>query len=302
MFHSLYIVLESGVCIFSKDFIEVGVESQLITGFLNALGAFATEALGSEMQSLKLQTGEQLSILKYTQSKTPLVGIVIADPRDNPKLIQRLLLRILTEFTSIFKRQLDIEKVMNVNVFKEFSYTVDTILEGKISSRTKFKMFLGVFIGLVLMGFILLAFIPLIIRLSSTGISNLNLPDIIFSDGDLSAQELQTLQTIVLVVIGAMMLFTCILFFLPTFLSAYIAGNRQRGIWTAILLGTSVAVIILIATPFIKSFLDVNIFLWYIAFSPLLIFLALVCGFYGGRLKEQRRLYPLPTKKSENIL
>ena len=302
MFHSLYIVLESGVCIFSKDFIEVGVESQLITGFLNALGAFATEALGSEMQSLKLQTGEQLSILKYTQSKTPLVGIVIADPRDNSKLIQRLLLRILTEFTSIFKRQLDIEKVMNVNVFKEFSYTVDTILEGKISSRTKSKMFLGVLIGLILMGFILLAFIPLIIRISSTGFSNLNLPDIIFSDGDLSAQELQTLQTIVLVVIGAMMLFTCILFLLPTFLSAYIAGNRQRGIWTAILLGISVAVIILIATPFIKSFLDVNIFLWYVAFSPLLIFLALVCGFYGGRLKEQWRLYPLPTKKSENIL
>jgi uncharacterized membrane protein len=295
MFHAVYIVLENGVCIFSKNFTTNQIDSQLFAGFLSALGSFATESLGSGMQSLKLQTGEQLSILKYSQGKTPLVGIVLADPRDNSKLISNLLLQILTEFHSIFQRQLESGNNLNVNEFKEFSFTIDSVLEGKVASRTRLKMVLGVIIGLVLMGFILVAFIPAFIRISNFQIEQLELPDIEFSNG-LDPSEIQTLQTVVLVVMGALMLFTCIIFVLPTFLAAYIAGNRQRGIWTAILLGISVALIILIATPFVRQFLDVNIFWWYVTFSPLLIFIALVCGFYGGRLKEQRRLYPLPTK------
>jgi hypothetical protein len=300
MFHAVYIVLENGTCIFSKNFTKNTIDSQLFAGFLSALGSFATEALGSGMQSLKLQTGEQLSVLKYSQGKMPLVGIVLADPRDNPKLIQNLLLQILTEFYSIFQRQLESGNALNINEFKEFSFTVDTILEGKVASRTRLKMALGVAIGLLLMAFILVAFIPAFIRLSNFQIAQLGLPDISFSNG-LTPLEIQTLQTIVLVVMGAIMLFMCVIFFLPTFLAAYIAGDRQRGIWTAILLAISVALIILITTPFITQFLEVNLFWWYITFSPLLVFLALVCGFYGGRLKERRRLYPLPTNRNEHI-
>ncbi len=300
MFHAIFFVLENGVCIFSKNFIASKIDSQLITGFLSALGSFATEALGSGMQSLKLQTGEQLSILKYSQGKTPLLGIVIADPRDNSKLIQNLLLQMLTEFHSIFQRQLESENTLNVNEFKEFGYTVDTILEGKVASRTRLKMYLGVVIGLLLMGFILLAFIPAFIKLSNFQIAQLDLPPIVFSD-ELDVVEMQTLQTIVLVLVGALMGFTCIIFFLPTFLAAYIAGNRRRGIWAAILLGISVALIILVATPSVTQFIEVNIFWWYVTFSPLLLFIAIVCGFYGGRLKEQRRLYPLQTKRNNPL-
>ena len=91
MLHSVYITLESGACIYAKHFIESKIDNQLITGFINALGAFATEALGSEMQSLRLQTGEQLAILRYAEGKTPIVGILVADARDNSKLIQNLL-------------------------------------------------------------------------------------------------------------------------------------------------------------------------------------------------------------------
>ena len=192
------------------------------------------------------------------------------------------------------------ENALNINDFKEFGYIVDTILEGKVASRTRLKMFLGIVIGLLLMGFILLAFIPAFIKLSNLQIAQLDLPDIVFSD-ELDVVEMQTLQTIVLVLVGALMGFTCIIFFLPTFLAAYIAGNRRRGIWTAILLGISVALIILIATPFVTQFIEVNVFWWYITFSPLLLFLALVCGFYGGRLKEQRRLYPLQTKRNNPL-
>ncbi len=301
MFHSLYITTENGVCIFAKHFLKKSkIDDQLISGFINALGSFATEALGAGMQSLKLQTGEQLAILKYSE-KVSLIGIVIADPRDNLTLIRKLLLKILTDFYTIFRQKLE-TKAPNVKEFEEFRFTVDSILEGKVSARTNFKMIIGFITGLLVMGLILLLFVPAIIRISQINIAGFGLPPIDFSD-NLSAIELQTLQTITLVIIVALMGFSCIIFLLPTFLAAYIAGNTKRGIWTALLLGTSVGILLLIGsvTSARQEFMDVNVFLWYLAFSPLLVSLSLLCGMYGGRLKERRKLYPL-AEYSEKIL
>ncbi|NVM54916.1 MAG: hypothetical protein HWN66_14525 [Candidatus Helarchaeota archaeon] len=291
MIHSVFITTPSGTCIFEKHYLERSqINSQLISGFINALGAFAKEALGSGMQSLKLQTGEQLFI--YPLKETPIIGIVIADPRDNSRLIRNILLEILSEFSTIFKRQLESTIPPDLIEFQEFRYTVDHILDGKVSSRTNFKMFLGVVIGLLLVGTIVLALVPAIIKFEGLNISEFGLTNITF-DNDLDQVELATLQTITLVIIGALMLFNCIIFFLPTTIAAYIAGNKKRGIWTAILLGSSIGILILIGTPFIQEFLYVNAILWYLAFSPLLLFLALVCGYYGGSLKERKKLYPL---------
>ncbi|MHA1649835.1 MAG: hypothetical protein ACTSYB_06560 [Candidatus Helarchaeota archaeon] len=292
MLHSIYITLDSGACIFAKHYIASKIDNQLISGFINALGAFSVEALGSEMQSLRLQTGEQLSVLKYTEGKIPLIGIIIADARDNPTLIRNLLSQILTDFYAIFQHKLETETPCSMSEFDEFGYTIDNLLEGKISSRTNLKMFIGVVIGLIIIAFILLALIPAYIELSNFNISQFGLQDIIFSD-NLDPTEFHALQSIVLVIIALFMGFNCICFFLPTFLAAYIAGNRKRGIWTAIFLGLSIGLLVLIASPFIESFTNVNAILWYLAFSPLLIFIAIVCGIYGGRLKERKKLYPL---------
>lgn len=297
MFHSLFITTESGVCIFEQHFTKSKIDSQLITGFINALGAFATEALGSGMQSLKLQTGEQLFI--YPLQDPPIIGIVIVDPRDNSKLIRKFLLQILTEFSAIFQRDLETKHSSDITKFQEFRYAVDLILEGKVSSRTNFKMFLGVLVGLILMGIMVLAFVPAIIQIDKLDLSTFGLQDIIFSDANLTPAELQSLQRVTLTVIGALMLFNCIIFLLPTLLSAYIAGSKKRGIWTALLLSASIGLLLLIGSIFTYQLFQINAIFWYIAFSPLLISLSLLCGFYGGRLKEQRKLYPL--KEPENI-
>jgi MFS family permease len=292
MLHSVYITLESGACIYARHYIDSRIDNQLLSGFIHALGSFANEALGSEMQSLRLQTGEQLSIMRYPYGKFPIIGILIADARDNTTLIRNLLLQVLTEFYTIFQKQLEQDNASNITEFEEFSYTLESILEGKVASRSNLKMLIGIIVGLVIVGIIVSSLIPLYIEVANFDMTQLGLPNIIFSD-DLDPAEFQALQSIVLVLVVAIMGFSCVVFFLPTFIAAYIAGNKKRGIWTAILFGISIGAIILIASPFIESFTDVNAFLWYLAFSPLLLFLALVCGFYGGRLKERRKLYPL---------
>ncbi len=296
MLHSIYIITENGICIFAKHFIDIHIDNQLISGFINALGAFATEALGSGLQSLKLQTGDHLSILRYTDGPIPLIGIVIADSKDNGILIRNILHEILTEFCTIFQRHLTESPVAEISKYGEFGHTVDYILADKISSRTNFKMFLGVLVGILTIGIIVLAFIPALFKLENLNPANLGVKDIIFSDG-FDPSDIEALQALTLRVIGALMLVFCTLFSLPTIIASYIAGDRKRGVWTAILLGISIGAILLISSPFVEEFAEINAFLWYLAFSPLLLFLALVFGYYGGRLKERKKLYPLPEKR-----
>ena len=104
MLHSFFIFSEHGICLFAEHFIETQIDNQLISGFINALGSFATEALGSGMQSLRLQTGEQLSILRYKDGPIPLLGMVIADSKDNDVLIQNILNEFLSEFCNLFQK------------------------------------------------------------------------------------------------------------------------------------------------------------------------------------------------------
>ena len=206
---------------------------------------------------------------------------------------------MLTEFSTIFQRQL--EKPSDVTEFQEFRYTLDVMLEGKVSSRTGLKMFLGVFIAIVLMGVFLLTLAPILIEIADLDLSQFGLADIGFSDG-LDVLELQTLQTVTLAIIISLMGFFCMLFFLPTFIAAYIAGNKRRGIWTALLIGVAIGLLTLIGNFAIGApsgpLMEVNAFLWYIAFSPLLVSISIICGIYGGRLKERRKLYPLEEQET----
>jgi len=301
MLHSLYIVSEHGSCLFAKHFIDTQIDNQLISGFINALGSFATEALGSGMQSLKLQTGEQLSILRFDKAPIPLIGMIIADSRDNDILIRNILNEFLNEFSTIFQKQLRERPVSDITEYNEFRYTVDLMLEKKVASRTNLRTFLGVVAGILMIGIIVLAFIPAIFQLENLNPGDFGVADIIFSDG-FDPSDLLAIQTLTLTIIGALMLVFCIIFSLPTIMAGYIAGDRKRGVWAAIFLGLSIGGIILISSPFVVEFAEVNAILWYIAFSPLLFLIALVFGYFGGRLKERRKLYPLPEKYDESLV
>ncbi|MHA1144310.1 MAG: hypothetical protein ACTSRW_06190 [Candidatus Helarchaeota archaeon] len=65
MFHSIYILKDNGVCLYTRHYKPGRADDQLISGFMSAFGSFATEALGSELQSIRLRTHERLSILRY---------------------------------------------------------------------------------------------------------------------------------------------------------------------------------------------------------------------------------------------
>ena len=259
---------------------------------MSAIGNFSAEALGADLQSIKLKTGEQLSILKYQYA--PIIGIVIADPRDHPSLISEILTQILREFTEEFRKQIIAKDPSLSGQTDKFNQKLDNILNKKVSSRSIFKMIMGNLISHTLMVLIAILIIGGVLRLSEflegnlTGFSSIN-----FVDG-ISPEEFLTLQTITGAIIGFLMVVFIGIFFLPSILSGYLAGSEKRGIFSAIILGVVTGVLLYIGGNIRETqFGEFNIFWWFLIFSPLLIFIAITCGFYGGRLKNRRKLWPL---------
>jgi len=296
MLHSLYIIMENGVSVFTKHYKKMKVDDQLISGFMSALGNFSTEALGADLQSIKLKTGEQLSILKYPYA--PILGIVIADSRDHSTLIADILTEILREFTEDYRKQIVAKDPTLLGQTEKFNEIVDKILKGKIASRTILKMIVGNLVSFSLMVFITILIVAGVLRFSEFIEEPFaGFPDISFVDG-IDPGEFFTLQTITGTIIGFLMLIFIGIFFLPSVLSGYIAGNEKRGIINAILLGLITGVLLFVGGLNRETqFGDFNIFWWFLIFSPLLIFIAITCGYYGGHLKVRRKLWPLEIDK-----
>ncbi len=292
MFHSLYIILQNGTCVFTRHYRKSRVDDQLLSGFISALGNFSREALGSNLQSIKLQSGEQLSILKYQYA--PIIGIVIADPRDHPSLISTILNRILQDFTEEFRKEITANDPKLVGLTQKFNKNIDEILKGKVSTRSPLKMILGNIISFSLMILIAILMIRGIVRFSPLLETNLaGFPTINFSDG-IDPNEFMALQTITGTTTGILLLMLLGLFFLPSILSGYIAGSEKRGILNAILLSSITGGLLFLGGRIAEGqFGDLNIFWWFIIFSPLIIFIAIVCGYYGGHLKVKHKLWPL---------
>ena len=109
MIHKLYLMFIGGICVFKRIFhtyLDKEEDSQIFTGFISAIGNFASEALGSTLQSIRLQTGEQLAIMKHEPSN--LIVVCVADGRDHDKLLASILLKILGRFYEILQKEIEI--------------------------------------------------------------------------------------------------------------------------------------------------------------------------------------------------
>lgn len=283
MFHSIYLTRRNGVSVYSRHYKEMKAEDQLVSGFVSALGSFSTEALGSDLQSVILQTGERLSIL--TSSDASVVGIIIADSRDHPALISKLLTEIIQEFIEIFQKDIAKNNPLLSTKTEKFNNNVDRILKGRTATRTILKGFLG---NVLSFGLMILLSILLITGLLPLGPllrdQFSSFPTIIFTDG-INAQEFLVLEWITAYVVIVILLLLMGVYFLPAVLSGYMAGTRKRGIVNALLLGIFVCVVISIEVPFLLW--------WLILLSPITSLTAITCGYFGGYLKMRRKLWPL---------
>ena len=286
-----------GICVFEKKFYTyLGKEedTQIFTGFISAIGNFALEALGSTLQSIHLQTGEQLAIMKHETSN--LYVVCIADGRDHEKLLATILLKILNRFYRTFKKEIEDENTSLIDKTTNFDNEIDLILEKKVTSRTNRKLVFGLILGLGIMGLLIF------IALNRTFLNNFPGP-LLFAaiNNPLMPIFIGSLGESIGYILASLMFLVGLLFLLPAFIAGFLGGTRVRGLISGLIIIIITYLILILGALRNTIWLDLKG--WFLGISPLIFFLTLSVAFVAGYITERLRLHTFkePTLKKGRL-
>jgi len=267
MINSIFIISPGGGCIFHHEYRKLGsgLDQDLVSGFLVALQNFAKETFGFEQTPQKLDLAAGVRLVYSFNKEAELLGAAVADSIDHPKLIQKLIDTILTEFVALFKHKLD--NISETSQFSDFISYVDQVVKSKITKRGILSAILGILIASAIIPVIL---VPSLFFLLRAGM-------------DLTENFLSL--TSFLFVIGG----------LPQILAGYIAGNKKLAVIVSIILSLAIIpgfVLGWILNIFIKG-VGLQGFFMYIVFMPLILPENIALAYFGGYRREINRLNPL---------
>lgn len=289
MIYNLYIISEGGLALYSKNFAKSTIDENLISGFLLAIGNFSKETVGSGLKKIELQRGEQLCIFYDETSKLSVAAITGAE--DHPKLVSQILQNILRKYTDIFKDIIGSPSIVEEG--PKFDPVVDKFLADHTAKRDKKRFILGLLLGGLILGALLLLFIPYLRDSVVTFITEIislyyGSPrgplDAILFFGEFSIK----------------LEFVLLVSFIPSsFVAGYLAGSRNKGkviglIFFFFALGLSFAAIFI-------EVLSVLIVLMLLIYIPLVLITSIVLGYLGGLLRDRRVLYPIPEQQTIEI-
>ncbi|MBD3351544.1 MAG: hypothetical protein GF364_08660 [Candidatus Lokiarchaeota archaeon] len=258
MIHALYII-DSGICIYSYRFKkDTDIDEQLLSGFLTAIGNFAKETFKSDtgLQTIQIQD-EKLNF--YLDKKNDLLYCAVSSYQDNNTLLESILKEISEAFSEQMREFLSKKQRASIHEYKEFNPILEKIMEDKEKERNKKTMLLGLFLGLLSVIGLIIVF-SLLLGVLSTFIS----------------QEL---------VLFVLLIFLTIGLWISSRVSGYYAGSPEMGLKNGIVFLVVLFVVLLVFLA--------ELIVYFIYMIP---FIAVVCaagGYYGGLLRDRRKLYPL---------
>lgn len=145
MIQAIWIITETGQCIFSHKYVKMDIEDQLISGLLTAFNAFSAESGIGGIQ----QIGGEDNQFVYGSAGKFLVA-ALADTRDDPVLVESLINKISLTFQEKFSMYLTDDMYMDLNLFNGFEADIDQILFPKILARGAASMIFGTFVTMAL--------------------------------------------------------------------------------------------------------------------------------------------------------
>ncbi len=268
MIQAIWIITDTGQCIFSHKYVTLNIDDQLISGLLLAFDAFSNESGIGGVQ----QIGGEDNQFVYGSSGKLLVA-ALADKRDNPELVERLMVKISDIFQEQYKTYLTDISFVDLNTFTGFEREIDSVLLKKVYNRGVGSTFFGIIVALAITAGVFLMIYENILE-------------------------------------GA--IFLVFLIFVPGMLiGSLIAGKISYGLIVSGLtvtpiIGYYVREIVLDYLPQIESTIAEakrslilnmvsNIMLMAITY----ITIALLCGILGGGVIDRKRLFPLIEKDVE---
>lgn len=294
MIKSVFICNENGTCIFERHYGKIEeVDSQVFSGFITALGSFALEAIGEDLQALRMAGNQQMVLRRHMV--IPILGVIIADRRDNLKLLNNLLQEILIEFHHAFPQDPQNPQMKSItDKDPKFKNYLDGLIKGRVSDRTFW--FLGPVLGLVLsVVFVYLIFVVFIGLAGNWFFTQFRTNLIIDLTDGMDATEFFNVQTTFMIGMGIFMFVILWTFLIPGFFSGILSGSRRKGLYGSFIItvGAFTLTIIFETVELVPNY-DLNIFVIFTVMLPFVLLLNGTTGYLGGYIAERRRLWPLP--------
>ncbi|NHJ03329.1 MAG: hypothetical protein EAX90_00745 [Candidatus Heimdallarchaeota archaeon] len=164
MIQALWIITDTGQCIFSHKYIKMDLEDQLISGLLTAFQSFSSESGIGGVQQIG---GEDNQFVYGIQTGKILVA-ALADKKDNAQLVEKLMNKISISFQDKYSIYLTDEMYIDLNVFNGFENNIDEILFPKIYRRGFGSTIFATFVTILMTAGVLFLLLDLIQRTQST--------------------------------------------------------------------------------------------------------------------------------------
>ncbi|MFX0010313.1 MAG: hypothetical protein ACFE9R_08365 [Candidatus Hermodarchaeota archaeon] len=117
MLKNLYILDESGILLYSKEFSrEEHYDDNLLIGFFTSIANFSREALGTAVEYVNL--GENNKLILVPNKDERVLGAAIVSTKDNDELVTKILKEILQEFIDSYSPDYDHEKILQEEMEK----------------------------------------------------------------------------------------------------------------------------------------------------------------------------------------
>jgi len=145
LIQAIWIITETGQCIFSHRYVDLEIDDQLISGLLTAFDAFSSESGIGGVQ----QIGGEDNQFIYGSSQKLLVA-ALADKRDNADLVEKLMVKISNIFQKKYSAHLHDLGFVDLNVFNGFENEIDQVLHRKVYNRGAGSTIFGAFVSLAL--------------------------------------------------------------------------------------------------------------------------------------------------------
>ena len=117
---------ENGLLLYSKNFMKLQYDENILIGFFTSIANFSREALGGVVKNLNLGQNNKLILLPNMEET--LLGAAIVGDNDNEDLISRILKNILQDFVDTYSPEYEIEKILE----EEMQHIVDSNLSDNI--------------------------------------------------------------------------------------------------------------------------------------------------------------------------
>lgn len=270
MIQALWIITDTGQCIFSHKYIKMDLEDQLISGLLTAFQSFSSESGIGGVQQIG---GEDNQFVYGIQTGKILVA-ALADKKDNAQLVEKLMNKISVIFQDKYSIYLTDEMYIDLNIFNGFENDIDEILYPKIYRRGIGSTIFATFVTILMTAGVLFLLLDLIQRTQSTFIIFLAFIPGLFIGAIIAGKRSYALIS---AFIGVIPIVAISIFYIVVENINEITGlvdDINGVVFTTILMT--------------EQFLTI----------------AILCAILGGGLMEQRRLFPFAkgTEKVETEL